>query len=141
MSQSNSILLKVQNALVAYVNAATLTFTPYVRAGLSYDQQMLPAVVCQADDADNAIAPVTGNWRVSCTVLLRENADDTTEAQHLTRAGEIANLFVTDNLEADLTTYGTDLTVFAYDIQNLHYGITDRSWVSSIRFTLDCKGS
>lgn len=143
MSTYNSILAKTQSTLKTYLDSCSLSFSPTVLHGISATAKTLPAVICECATAEHEqVGFATGNWIATAEIRLRENADDTTEAQHLSHAGELFDVIVTDGLAADLTTAAAgDLTVSVFVPQTMSYSIVDRSWESVLQIKLVVKGS
>lgn len=143
MSSYNAIELRVQKGLKAYLDTLTFTGTPTIYRGVSQSVRALPAIIVQCDRAEHEQVGVhTGNWLAYATVILRENADDTTEDDHITHAGEVRDAFVATGLEADINTAASGICTVAWCLaESVGYRIEERSWVSELNLRLFVKGS
>jgi hypothetical protein len=145
-----NLLLKVQSALATHIRAAGTSipniYKAFEHAADDLDNAasariQLPCVICDTTDADETF-PESGNFRVSCTVLVRSQIDDSTDAQHESRCAEIAALLMVSDLAASLTA-----AIPAFTCQYFYPGIRstdelrDRHWESALTFDLDCCAS
>jgi len=112
MSTYNAIISRSQKALYQYIAAQTFTWTysgVSVTAnkyrGIDDASLVLPAIISNCTEAAHEDVPTwSGNWTVRAQVILRENADDCTEDEHLAHAGEVFDSIVSTSLTADINT-------------------------------------
>lgn len=138
---NNFICGKVAKALHDYLHAQTISFSPTIVRGQSTDEKRLPLVICQCSAADHQPPPMTGNWIATAVVSVRENADDTTEDDHLSHAGEVFNLLMTTTIAADMTAAATLFNAYLVVAQSSGYDLVDRSWQSWLQLSIHCCGS
>lgn len=146
MSSYNSILLRSQKALYQYISAQTFTWTYSGTSvtvgkfrGIDNASLTLPAIICNATSAEHEDVPFwTGNWRVTAEIIVREAADDCTEDEHLTHAGEVFDCFVASDLVSGINTACTTTieVVRAGPPATTSYSIANRHWESSMTFTM-----
>lgn len=149
MSSYNAICLRVQKGIKAFLDTRvallswtneTGSVTPAVLRGVTSDRKTLPAVIVECNSADHeSMGFWTGNWKARVEIHLRENADDTTEDQHLEHFGEIVDMFAIDTFVADMDTacsgtFNTELC----NPGTVSYSIVERSWESVLTFELLC---
>jgi hypothetical protein len=153
MASSNSILQKVQQSARNYVRAAAFAWieSDSIQSGISRgtagddldaDQEStaLPSIICNCTSAEVASVPNSGNWSAELTVHLRENADDTTEDDHLAHAGALNDLF-NDRAAAETGMNElADFTVLDLQVRSVNYELIGRSWRSSITIQVHCVG-
>ena len=146
MSSYNAILLRAQKALYQYISAQTFNWTYSGTSvtvgtfrGIDNADLTLPAIICNATSAEHENVPWwTGNWTVTGEIILREAADDCTEDEHLTHAGEVFDTIVSSSLVTDINAACTTTLkiVQAGPPSTTSYSISNRHWESSITLTL-----
>jgi hypothetical protein len=146
LSGYNAILLRAQKALYQYISAQTFTWTYSGTSvtvgkyrGIDNADLTLPAIICNATSAEHEDVPFwTGNWRVTAEIIVREAADDCTEDEHLTHAGEVFDCFVASDLVSGINTACTTTieVVRAGPPATTSYSIANRHWESSMTFTM-----
>lgn len=146
LSGYNAILLRAQKALYQYISAQTFTLTYSGTSvtvgkyrGIDNADLTLPAIICNATSAEHEDVPFwTGNWRVTAEIIVREAADDCTEDEHLTHAGEVFDCFVASDLVSGINTACTTTieVVRAGPPATTSYSIANRHWESSMTFTM-----
>lgn len=134
----NNITQLTQLALRDYIRGQPLSFvtSASIVAGISAQTEVRPLIVTLAKSAETGTDVFDGNWAVSSDVILRENADDTTEDDHHAHAGELFSVFLgepratADLISAAYAEYQCEFLV----PKSQGWDIEARSWVSFMRF-------
>jgi hypothetical protein len=151
MGATNNILGRTMQAVVAFLEAQELPPGVSVFAGISQGQGPisenenrvpLPSVVVNCDSATHdPEAHATGTWQTSVEIRVRSNADDTTETEHLERAGAVFDLFMCRGIHELLTLAAPDFTCFQVLVKTQRYDLTGRSWQSILELDAAVCGS
>lgn len=150
---SNSIIQKVQQSVREMLRGSGLDWIDEnsIVSGISrgpmgddLDSEAvstpLPSIVCQCQSANRIYQPNSGNWEATLLVMIRENADDTTEDEHLERCGQVADILMdTKQVESDLSEF-PDFFVEFFSVESMSYDLADRSWRTTIQATVRCCG-
>lgn len=108
------------------------------------DGLRLPAVVVNCTAAAPEI-PFEGNWKCAVEVMVMSNADDTLQADHLARAGNIFAGFAVLNaaylISVAAQTAQHAFTAFLVTPGQQSYQLQERAWVSVQLLEIDCCGS
>lgn len=139
------IFQKVQDSFRDYLAGVTFTtFTPAaIVSGIFAERNStekatdLPSITVQCQTAQMD-GHESAHYIADVEVRLRENADDTTEAQHLSRATELEGFLVASGLESDVST--STFTAQLIEWTDQTYELDGRSWVSIIRGQVHCVG-
>lgn len=137
----NNITQRTEQAIVAWLSAQAISFSPVIQGGISDGAKTLPSVTakCQSAESDPLFV---GNWTVNTSIEVRENADDTTEDDHHSHAGEIFSWFMTSTIAADLTAAATtDFTALFVIARRQNYALEGRSWTSTLELEIRATGS
>lgn len=153
MASSNSILQKVQQAARNYVRNADFAWieSDSIQSGISrgtagddldaeQESTALPSIVCNCTSAEVVSVPNSGNWIAELTIHLRENADDTTEDDHLEHAGALNDLFNDRSAAESGMSALADFTVLDLQVRSLNYELIGRSWRSTLTASVHCVG-
>lgn len=137
-----TIAQKSEQALQAYLVAASTTpvADASVFTGVEDDSKVLPCIIIRCLSAA-AIESGLGIWRARVSVAMLDNADDTTEAQHKTKADALFALIVRDDIPATLNAQAADhFHVFHAEFESMQQEIVERSWQSTVSLSLVCTG-
>jgi len=152
MSSSNLITDKCQQALRAFLRARTFAAIPaeQIYKGIENPTRAedeaapatrkLPCVEAICQDA-NTVDEHFLNWLADARVVVRTNADDTTEDEHHATAAAVFNTVTTDTIAADLTAALDDFTAFLVNFKGQSWELVERSWQSTLSFEIHCCGS
>ena len=114
---------KAEAATKALVDAVGLSGVT-VFTGLEDETQALPAVFCIAENFNQELQGV-GNYRGTIRVRVKSNSNDTTLADHRTRAAAVFDALVIETLSTALTAAVADFTCqFIFSFQ-LEQSVTD----------------
>jgi len=137
-------LSRTQHVLAAYVRSLTFAWTygadavtPTILCGISASVVVLPAIILECASADHEdVARFTGNWLCDAAVIVRENADDCTEDEHLAHAGEVFDAFIASDVATLLnaTAAGVLTVNDVVTPARQGYTINNRSWQSTLTF-------
>lgn len=141
MSFHNNICQLVQKAIAAYLASENLSFAPNIYTSVLDDTAVNPSVLVKCADAD-CDNDEEGNWTTIADVEYRENKDDTTEAQHHERAGEVFASFATRTKADDISNALSNFTTQQIIRKRQGWKADGRLWVSFLRLELKgCCGS
>lgn len=141
----NNITQLTQLALRDYIRAQALSFIAAadtdtsIVAGISAATEIRPLIVVLSKNAETGADVFDGNWAASVEVVLRSNADDTSEDDHHAHAGELFSIFLADPLtvaDAISAAYADYQCEFIVP-KAQGWDIEERSWVSFMRFTVN----
>jgi len=100
----------------------------------------LPRIVVHSANAPQ-LAHLTGSWRPSVTVELHESADDTSEADHLTKADAMLDALMQTDLASLITSASTSavipLTVQLAVVESVASEVRERRFIFTVNLTLD----
>jgi hypothetical protein len=148
MSASPFICPKVENALAALLSDEDLGGIENVYTGIEHpvvtDPQLqtrreLPAVECVCQTAQFDGHP-GGSHIAQASVMVRANADDTTEDQFNDMVTAVWNVCLRDTIAAELTAAATDFHCDGVIWQGQNWQIVGRSWVAELTMEIHCAG-
>jgi hypothetical protein len=138
------ICLKNQKAAKAYLDGCDTGNVTTILRGLTAVQQTLPCAILECNQAQ-FVPTNKGNFLSQLIIRVRQNANDTTEDDHLIDAGVIFDLFVTDSIAADLTTAGRNdgeaYTCFFMEGVSQGYRLDGDVWESELILQINCAGN
>jgi hypothetical protein len=142
MATSAYILHKVMNAVKAHLATLTLADIPAgnIHAGLSGEKRSLPHVGVYCLDA-SPIEPFSGDWSASCTIQVRSDPDDSSEANHHDRCEAVFNAILDTTFAASITAALADFTAHQMVPAAQRFGAQDDHWVSEVDVSIKCCGS
>ena len=133
----------VQKAAVNYLRAIPLTTIPgtgeRIYPGVEKAKMLLPRVVIQCNRFEDE-ASRSGNVVAVMIILVRSNADDTTEEQHHARAKEVFSHFHYSPLQMGILLsrawdgFCADLVIR----QSGGWDVQERSWESHEEYAVTC---
>lgn len=143
---ANNITQLCQKAAKAYLDAEDLSFITdeesQIVTGIAVENMMLPAVIVQCANAD-AEVPWEGNWSALLRVELRSNAEDTTQDDHHSHAGELFGKFMVSVAAGRAGLSNETLGFTCQQLLPVRQGweINDESWVSYLELRVECAGT
>ena len=103
------------------------------------DSNPLPSVIVRAKTA-TPYTPESPDFAVDVEVSVSHSADDTSEVDHMTQAGQVLG-FLYDSDLADTLNANSNLTVQQISNVGQSVDIDGRAWVSTFRLQLFAVGS
>jgi len=94
-----------------------------------------PRVVCMVESAEEEQLG-TGNWRVSLTVRLTSNADDSTASAHAANVEKMRDLFLDDAIGATLSGNDAEFHVLGIFGRTTAKGIDERNRFADVTLEL-----
>lgn len=105
------------------------------RTGLDTQELRLPAVTFAAELSEPVVENMTNRY-VTVAISIRTNMDDTTRAQHQDWVQQFLDLFLWDDLAAELSAANSDFTCLAWEPLGETQEAVDRSMVTTCRLRL-----
>lgn len=146
MHYANNITQLCQKAAKAFLDSEDLSFITdeetQIVTGIASDDLLLPAVICQCQAAQAAVA-YEGNWSAQLRIELRSNADDTTQDDHHEHAGELFSKFMVSVADGRALLSNQALGFTCQQVTPMQQGweINDGSWVSFLLLQVECAGT
>ena len=139
-----TITQKCQNAFRDHLAGVTWTgWSPTIASGINAandgtDRALpLPSIVVQCQQAQQD-GHESAHYIAQVDVRVRENADDTDEADHLAHLAEVEDALNTDSIAADVSN--TVFTAQLVEWTEQGYEIEGRSWTGYFRGEVHCVG-
>lgn len=144
------ILQRAQNALVAAMVAEAWTWPRSIRAEISRGQRddddsrapasnELPSIVVSTPSATQ-YTPNVATFDVETSVIVRHSADDTSQEDHLTNAGQVSDWLLGNTFFADVNAQES-FTAFGRGTMTQDFDRSGRTWQTTFRFTLSAAPS
>lgn len=143
---ANNITQKCQKTAKAFLDTVELSFIndteTQIVEGIASSDMMLPAVVCQCQQATASVA-FEGNWAATLRIEVRSNADDTTQDEHHDRAGEVFGVFMTSRANYVVNMSNATIGFTCQELIPMEQGweLNDDSWVSYLVLQVECAGT
>tara|TARA_R110001583_G_scaffold45311_3_gene142846 strand:+ start:4385 stop:4810 length:426 start_codon:yes stop_codon:yes gene_type:complete len=134
MSDYNTLEQKLEGAAKDVLDdASAWTITAYT--GEDDEDIGTPRVVCMVESAEEEQLG-TGNWRVSLTVRLTSNADDSTASAHAANVEKMRDLFLDDDIAATLSGNDAEFHVLGLYSRTTAKGIEERNRFADVTLEL-----
>ena len=140
MSASPFVCPKVEAAFASYLldNVTGLEHAEVNEDG-AQSRRTLPCVecVCQSSQFD---APPSGSHIAQATIMVRANADDTTDAAFAAQVKAVWDALLMSDLANSLSSATADFHCDGVAWQSQSWQIVGRSWVAEMNIEVHCAG-
>ena len=137
----SDIETKAELAMVRHLNSIGSSLAGVtIHAGVDPANLPLPAIVCNVASADEQIK-FTGQYAVEVSIMVLDNADDTSAATHRERIARVRDELSNDWIGASLSGHVADFSAVGVVLQESSQAIEDRHWIATIPVLVHCRPS